>query len=289
MIPQRNLSLISNKLAESGGTRIPEKVIELDYCLAWFLIGLYRCELGKHLAFKGGTALRRCHFGEYRFSEDLDFSLLKPDFTMEQIQKLLPEVFQNIKTASGIEFTFEKPDEPHQNSHTFFIAYAGPLGRKSIVKVDATIDELIVLPLANHPVIKTYEEFADLPEGEPTNVYSAEEVVIEKIAALSDRARQQPRDLYDLWYLTERHGVDLAPLIDPFKEKMNYKGRSITEVLPAVGRKEAVFQKLWETRLAHQVSDLPEFDGVFRAVRRQLRQAGFNDNDDDTTLRRSRR
>ena len=26
------------------------------------------------LAFKGGTALKKCAFGEYRFSEDLDFS-----------------------------------------------------------------------------------------------------------------------------------------------------------------------------------------------------------------------
>src|SRR3546814_8499110 len=86
MIPQRNLSLISNKLAEGGGTRIPEKVIELDYYLAWFLIGLYRSELGKHLAFKGGTALRRCHFGEYRFSEDLDFTLLKPALDRKSVE-----------------------------------------------------------------------------------------------------------------------------------------------------------------------------------------------------------
>src|SRR3546814_9796664 len=62
---------------------------------------------------------------------------------------------------------------------------------------------------------------------------------------------------------------------------MNHKGRSTTEVMPAVERKEAVFRKQWEIRLAHQVSDLPEFDGVFRAVRRRLRQAGFNDDDDN--------
>lgn len=101
MIPQRNLSLIANKLAKRGGIRIPEKVIELDYCLAWFLIGLYRAELGQHLAFKGGTALRRCHFGEYRFSEDLDFTLLKQDLSLEDIQRLLPEVFHNVKASSG--------------------------------------------------------------------------------------------------------------------------------------------------------------------------------------------
>jgi len=40
MIPQRNISLLSNRLARDGGRRIPEAVLERDYCLAWFLVGL---------------------------------------------------------------------------------------------------------------------------------------------------------------------------------------------------------------------------------------------------------
>ena len=40
MIPQRNISLISNTLMTAGGRRIPEAVIERDYVLAWFLTGL---------------------------------------------------------------------------------------------------------------------------------------------------------------------------------------------------------------------------------------------------------
>jgi uncharacterized protein len=40
MIPQRNISLISNTLMSAGGRRIPESVIERDYVLAWFLTGL---------------------------------------------------------------------------------------------------------------------------------------------------------------------------------------------------------------------------------------------------------
>jgi hypothetical protein len=34
MIPQRNISLISNALRSAGGRRIPEAVIERDYVLA---------------------------------------------------------------------------------------------------------------------------------------------------------------------------------------------------------------------------------------------------------------
>ena len=43
MIPQRNISLISNTLQTAGGRRIPEAVIERDYVLAWFLTGMDRC------------------------------------------------------------------------------------------------------------------------------------------------------------------------------------------------------------------------------------------------------
>lgn len=53
MIPQRNISLISNTLQSAGGRRIPEAVIERDYVLAWFLTGLAGHPLRDVLAFKG--------------------------------------------------------------------------------------------------------------------------------------------------------------------------------------------------------------------------------------------
>ena len=76
MIPQRNISLLSNRLANKGGRRIPEAVLERDYCLAWFLVGLSRSPLRDILAFKGGTALKRCYLGDYRFSEEEDLMVL---------------------------------------------------------------------------------------------------------------------------------------------------------------------------------------------------------------------
>ena len=75
MIPQRNLSLLSNRLAKRGGRRIPETVLERDYCLSWFLVGLSGTPLNDTLAFKGGTAIKKCYIPDYRFSEDLDFTI----------------------------------------------------------------------------------------------------------------------------------------------------------------------------------------------------------------------
>jgi len=54
---------------------IPWDVLERDYLLSWVLAGIGQvASLRDTLVFKGGTALKKCYFGDYRFSEDLDFS-----------------------------------------------------------------------------------------------------------------------------------------------------------------------------------------------------------------------
>src|SRR5271163_5070184 len=110
MIPQRNLALLSNRLARDGGRRIPESVLERDYCLAWFLIGLSRTPLRERLAFKGGTALKRCYFGDYRFSEDLDFTLTA-EAPFDLIREELDPVFTKVSQSGGISIRFSRQDE----------------------------------------------------------------------------------------------------------------------------------------------------------------------------------
>ncbi|WP_082456313.1 hypothetical protein [Novosphingobium sp. Leaf2] len=55
MIPQRDLPRIANGLLKPRGRRVPEAVIERDYCLAWFLTALAQHPLREFLAFKDGT------------------------------------------------------------------------------------------------------------------------------------------------------------------------------------------------------------------------------------------
>ena len=277
MIPQRSLSLLSNRLAREGGRRIPEAVLERDYCLAWFLVGLSRAPLRDLLVFKGGTALKRCYFGDYRFSEDLDFTLTS-DVPFETIRNDLDPVFNEILRASGIVFRFERQDrQSHVNSHTFYLGYEGPLPARaaSQVKVDITIRERLVRPLGQQPVLRGYEEYDDLPDGATVRVYSLEEVAVEKVVALGDRARNEPRDLYDIWYLTTEGHVDLGALKAEIESKLEFRGRALSTIAGEFQRKEARLKKLWSIRLAPQISTLPEFDGVFRAVQRSLRQAGL--------------
>jgi uncharacterized protein len=53
-----------------------DKTIEKDYVLTWTLLAIAESPLRDRLAFKGGTALKKVYIPDYRFSEDLDFTLL---------------------------------------------------------------------------------------------------------------------------------------------------------------------------------------------------------------------
>ena len=273
MIPQRNISLISNTLLTAGGRRIPEAVIERDYVLAWFLTGLAGHPLREVLAFKGGTALRRCWFEDYRFSEDLDFTLTRA-IALEDILTGLNEIFVSVEAACGLRIAFDREDRHgHQNSHTFYLRYQGPLPAPNDVKVDITINEVLCFPLQDRPIQRIYDKFDDLPEGPTLRVYAIEEIVVEKLLALSDRARNEPRDLYDLWYLFDSTDLHIAEMRAELDAKLALRQRIVAGMEQAIAAKEDRLRRLWAARLAHQMSHLPPFDDVFREVLRTVRVA----------------
>lgn len=276
MIPQRNLSLLSNRLARPGGRRIPEAVLERDYCLSWFLVGLSRSPLRERLLFKGGGALKKCYFPDYRFSEDLDFTLAYP-VAFEAIRRELEEAFEVARRAAGVILRYAREDRhPHANSHTFYLGYEGPLpgaGGKE-VKVDITNREEVVFPIEERLVLRGYAEYEDLPDNARIRVYSLPEIAAEKVLALLDRVRNEPRDLYDLWYLTEHGHVALAQVVEAITRKLAARDKQLKNLRGAYREKEARYRRLWEIRLSAQVATLPDFDQVFRTVRRALRQAG---------------
>ena len=68
------------------------------------LLGLWRGKFFEHAAFYGGTALRVLH-GLDRFSEDLDFSLLKPNasFTLDAYADALLRELSSFGFRVGFE------------------------------------------------------------------------------------------------------------------------------------------------------------------------------------------
>lgn len=277
MIAQRNISLLSNRLFREGGRRIPESVLERDYCLSWFLAGLSRSSIRDLLIFKGGTAIKKCYFANYRFSEDLDFTLAEAT-PFETIRTQLEAVYGEVRRSSGIIIRFSREDrKKHQNSYTFYLAYEGPLPgtHTKEVKVDITIDERMVVPVQDRKLLKGYDEYTDLPENEKLRVYALDEILVEKVAALTDFARNEPRDLYDAWYLISTEKMDLSLLVPEITSKLEFRGRTIDGMGDVFIKKETRLKKLWQARLAHQMVSLPHFEEVYRYVRRSFRAAGL--------------
>ncbi len=118
----------------------------------------------------------------YRFSEDLDFTLLE-ETSWEDIEQSLTAAFDKVWTQSGVQIHLDHLDRhAHENSRTFYLAYDGPLpgAAGKTVKTDITIRELLILPVDLRPLLRGYPEYHDLPEDARIAVYSLDEVAIEK-------------------------------------------------------------------------------------------------------------
>ncbi len=63
------------KIASSDG--VDAKVVERDYVLAHVVALIAAQNADGAIVFKGGTSLRLLHFDDYRYSADLDFSVVK--------------------------------------------------------------------------------------------------------------------------------------------------------------------------------------------------------------------
>jgi hypothetical protein len=97
-------------LAVANATGLTAPVVEKDYILGWLLRGISQHqELRERWLFKGGTCLKKCYFETYRFSEDLDFTLLRAiHVDSEFLQAAFAEVAARIYEEAGIEIPIDR-------------------------------------------------------------------------------------------------------------------------------------------------------------------------------------
>lgn len=108
--------------------RVRDTQIEKDYILTGILTGISNHPiLAKSQAFKGGTVLKKFYFKDYRYSEDLDFTLVNGDLTNEEIQNLYKDVFQYVRDEANIPLTMEDFGIHEAGNINFYISYVGPL------------------------------------------------------------------------------------------------------------------------------------------------------------------
>lgn len=176
-----------------------------EYWELLLLKGLYESPYGQYLIFKGGTAMR-LSYGSPRFSEDLDFSLTK-DLLKEKFSPFIKKI-----TALFPELTITDLQEKY---YTY-------LAEIRVIQDYLPLPFRIKIEISKRET-KDYQWELKLLTSEVTviqvlgQVATAEQIYRDKLACLKGRAK--PKDLFDLWYLSEKLKIPYAPRKISFKKQ----------------------------------------------------------------------
>jgi predicted nucleotidyltransferase component of viral defense system len=253
--------------AAQAGIRV--ELQERDYVLGWFLLGLAQTpDLLRSVVFKGGTALRKMYFPTYRFSEDLDFTVIRPAEERD-LQAMVATVCRYVESTSGVRMSIalwkQTRDVVDEEAYRVRLAYIGPLGQigtePSRITLDLTLYERLVLPAEQRSVVHPYSDAPVEPRYVPT--YALEEMLAEKLRALLRRC--YPRDLYDVWFLLKQHGEMLSRslLLQTLDEKCQYKGYTFSSARDFLLLAEREGMSVaWDRSLQHLISEHPSYQVV---------------------------
>jgi predicted nucleotidyltransferase component of viral defense system len=235
---------IARMLARYEARRLEDYVRALREILQEIaLLGLWRSKFFEHAAFYGGTALRILH-GIDRFSDDLDFSLLRPSsrFDLSRYSAALQTEIRSFgfevrvvtkekekETRSAIQSAFLKADTLKQ----LVVVEAGqemtrelPRGQVLKIKIEVDTDP--------PPGFETETRFLLHPIPFSVRTYVLPDLFAGKMHALLCRrwkSRVKGRDWYDLvWYTANHPRLHLLHLEQRMRQSGDLeKGESFTQ------------------------------------------------------------
>ena len=262
-------------------TCVPQYMIEKDYALSYALAGIVeQPELSRSLIFKGGTALKKIFFGNYRFSEDLDFSTLhapKNAALENALRNAMIHTKELLNTYGA--FDLELKRKPERNAHprgqeAFIVSVKFPWHSTSQcnLKIEITHDEPVVLAPEYKSILHGYDEKIDCVVA----CYHIEEIIAEKLRALLQTHeklimrgwnRSRARDYYDLWNVLKNYSasIDTTRLIKTLDKKCKHRNvsyKTIDDFFTPELISEA--NKHWESTLGNMLVGLPKCDLVLK-------------------------
>ena len=243
------------------------------------------------LAFKGGTALKKCYFGDYRFSEDLDFSGMggvpNGDAMEQAVRDACDVAAKLLDEYAPVEVLCERHIEkqPHpggQEAFTIRARFPWQRQPQTRLMIETSMDEKVLKPVQERKVIHEYGE----PLEAQVQVYAPEEIVAEKLRAilqhfqsLEERgwSRSRARDYYDLWRVlgAYRDQMDLVGFSSFLQEKCAVRNVAFTG--PDDFFRDSMLayvKKTWDQWLGPLVPDLPSFETVIGQLRPQIMALG---------------
>lgn len=221
------------KIAEREG--VTPDTVDKNWVLGHVLAELFRTEWAqKTLVFKGGTCLKKCYFKDYRFSEDLDFTLT--DASFEISEKMIAEVYRRISEKTGILFSAKLSDKLSNNrkvGYEILLRFWGanhkrnqqplqPARWLTSVKMDVVHYETITEPVIYRPLNDDFSDSALLSDVQ-IPCYDIPEIIAEKFRSLLQRNYSAPRDYYDLWHLLHKD-ASWDRILRILPDKFRFKG-----------------------------------------------------------------
>jgi predicted nucleotidyltransferase component of viral defense system len=210
MLPNKDFF---RKYAEERNIPWREKNILLEYLQTQILKALSLSKFNDSLSFLGGTCLRFAH-GINRFSEDLDFDLVKKE--KFDVNELMLDI-KNKLELSGFEI--DTRAKTTENIHIVFFRFKNVLREFGFsVPKDEKVLVKFEIDFSPYENIRIETKFADsFNERFPMSVNTLETLFAQKIIAIIFRPYQKGRDFYDLvWFLSQKN---VEPNYAIFKEK----------------------------------------------------------------------
>ncbi len=267
--------------------KVPPETVDKDWVLGHFLSAFYSIDEHKEkLVFKGGTALRKCYFPDYRFSEDLDFTSRTTDYKLTR--KLMNKIIKIAEDNSGILFHLkeitEVKFEDKLTGYQARLKYWGANHSKNQeppnperwttnMKVEITLFEKMIFEPELKKITHPYSDSL-LKDSTEIFCYNLKEVIAEKIRALIQRSYSAPRDYYDIYYLKDSiNQKDWKQIKLAFLEKMKFKKLKYENVEQLMNKKSIkIIKTAWGNSLKHQITKekLPDADVVVKELKEIL-------------------
>ena len=244
------------------------------------LLGLYDAGFFKHAAFYGGTALRILH-NLPRFSEDLDFSLLKsnPEFNLVPYEEAIVSTLK----AFGFDVTIEIKEK--NNSSAIASAFVKGNTIEHLININAPKD--ITNKIHRDQAVKIKLEVDTNPplEFETTNIirltprpfsinaFTLPSLYAGKMHAILCRAwstRPKGRDWYDLvWYIANDVELDSIHLKSRLSQSCKYLEENNIQIPSEISKqtiKELLLQRIETLDIVKAKNDVQPFIKDIREI-----------------------
>jgi len=199
MLPNKEFFL---KYAKEKNIPWQDRNILLEYLQTQILKALSLSKFNDSISFLGGTCLRFAH-NIQRFSEDLDFDLIKKEkFSLE-------DLMNDIKNKLELQgFQVDTHTKITENIYIIFFKFKNVL-REFGMNVPKDEKVLVKFEIDFNPSknIQLETKFSDsFNERFPMLVNTLKTLFAQKILAITFRPYQKGRDFYDLvWFLSQKN------------------------------------------------------------------------------------